>query len=71
MCVPPTDGHSIDQMLKQHAIEQNGTWTAGTNLKVYGLPPYDDTNVGLLFQDRDVFTTTISKRRMMRATWGV
>ena len=69
MCVPPTDGHSIDQLFKQHATELQGTWTAGTNLRV-NERPYNDTNFGLLFQDRDLFVSTISKRRLMRATGG-
>ena len=71
--VRPTGGHSIDQMLKQHSMDHNGTWTVGSNLK-YQPRPSDDTNVGLFFQDRDQFSSTIMqrrmlRRRMLRATW--
>ena len=62
-------------MLKQHGVDINGTWSVGTNLK-YQPRPTDDTNLGLFFQDRDQFHSTIDTikqrrmlRRMMRETW--
>ena len=57
MCACRAVGHSIDQMLKEHSVQRNGTWTAGTNLRV---PMQSgDTNVGLFFQDKDQFPSTI------------
>ena len=68
-------------MLKEHSIQYNGTWTAGINLKVYVryrelersdtiVGPNDgQENIGLFFQDREQFSSTIVQRRRMRATW--
>ncbi|KAK9822504.1 hypothetical protein WJX81_006708 [Elliptochloris bilobata] len=47
---------SIDQLMNEHAKRHNGTWTVGVNLNSA------NSGVGIFFQDKEQFRSTILRR---------